>query len=109
MTGALIEDTMELLASDLREVKLRMRCLFTQERVAASASLFLDGLLSDECLNLHWFDTIAEAKQLIEAWRGEYNECRPHMALGYLSPLQYADGAITSMPRIGGIAVENQP
>ena len=48
MTGASIETTLELWASSLREVKGRMRGLFTQERVAASAGLFLDGLLGDE-------------------------------------------------------------
>ena len=48
MAGASIETTLELWASSLREVKGRMRGLFTQERVAASANLFLDGLLGDE-------------------------------------------------------------
>lgn len=45
MTGASVEATLELWASSLREVKARMRPLFTQERVAASAGQFLDGLL----------------------------------------------------------------
>src|SRR5258706_11219792 len=45
MAGASIETTLELWASSLRNVKVRMRPLFTQERVAASAGLFLDGLL----------------------------------------------------------------
>ena len=43
MAGASIEATLELWASSLREVKARMRPLFTQERVAASAGHFLDG------------------------------------------------------------------
>jgi hypothetical protein len=45
MSGASIEETLELWAASLRKVKARMRPLFTQERVAASAGLFLDGLL----------------------------------------------------------------
>jgi putative transposase len=49
-----------------------------------------NGSLRDECLNLHWFDTIAQASQLIEAWRRDYNESRPHMALSNLSPAEYA-------------------
>lgn len=49
-----------------------------------------NGSLRDECLNLHWFETIAEAKRLIEAWRREYNESRPHMALGNETPQEYA-------------------
>ena len=66
-----------------------------------------NGSLRDECLNLHWFDTIAEARQLIEAWRIDYNVSRPHMALGNLIPAEYAAGITTSMPSIGGIAVGN--
>ena len=45
MADASIEATLELWASSLREVKARIRPLFTQGCVAASASLFLDGLL----------------------------------------------------------------
>src|SRR5664279_3860909 len=48
MTGISIETTLELWASSLRAVKARMAPLFTQERVAASAGLFLDGLLADQ-------------------------------------------------------------
>ena len=44
MAGASIETTLELWAASLRDVKARMRGLFTQERVAASAGKFLDGL-----------------------------------------------------------------
>ncbi len=44
----------------------------------------------DECLNRHWFLSLEEAKEKIEAWRQEYNESRPHRALNDLSPSQYA-------------------
>ena len=44
----------------------------------------------DECLNLHWFLSLQEAQEKIEAWRQEYNESRPHKALNHLSPSQYA-------------------
>src|SRR5690349_10516762 len=54
MSGASIEETLELWAASLREVKARMRPLFTQERVAASAGLFLDGLLGDERRKTGW-------------------------------------------------------
>ncbi len=66
-----------------------------------------NGSLRDECLNLHWFDTIAEARGLIEAWRVDYNVSRSHMALGNLSPAEYAPWTTTSTPPIGGIAVSN--
>src|ERR1700737_1173744 len=48
MAGASIETTLELWASSLRDVKARIRPLFTQERVAGSAGLFLDGVVGAE-------------------------------------------------------------
>src|SRR6202051_371159 len=54
MAGASIETTLELWASSLRDVKARIRPLFTQERVAASAGLFLDGVLGDERRKNGW-------------------------------------------------------
>src|SRR3978361_2093957 len=48
MVGASIEATLERWASELRDVKARLRPLFQQERMAASAGLFLDGLLGEE-------------------------------------------------------------
>jgi len=41
-----------------------------------------NGTLRDECLNIHWFGSIVEAKRLIEAWRIDYNDRLPLMALG---------------------------
>ncbi len=49
-----------------------------------------NGSLRDECLNLHWFETTAEARQLIETWRIYYNVSRPRMALGNIPPAEYA-------------------
>jgi len=40
----------------------------------------------DECLNVHWFTSLADAQLLIETWRLDYNHCRPHSALGYQTP-----------------------
>ena len=67
MTGASIETTLELWASSLRDVKARMRGLFTQDRVAASAGLFLDGLLGDERRKTGWMR--AEAAGDPGPWR----------------------------------------
>lgn len=67
MTGASIETTLELWATSLRDVKARMRGLFTQERVAASAGLFLDGLLGDERRKTGWMR--AEAAGHPGPWR----------------------------------------
>jgi hypothetical protein len=48
VAGVAVEDALELWASSLREVKRRLRPLFSQERVAVSAGLFLDGLFGPE-------------------------------------------------------------
>ncbi|ASD78292.1 IS3 family transposase [Burkholderia gladioli] len=49
-----------------------------------------NGSFRDECLNLHWFETLGEAKAIIEAWRRDYNESRPHSALKDLAPAEFA-------------------
>jgi SRSO17 transposase len=67
MSGASIETTLELWASSLRDVKARIRSLFTQDRVAGSASLFLDGLLGDERRKTGWMR--AEAAGDPGPWR----------------------------------------
>jgi putative transposase len=46
--------------------------------------------LRDECLNVHQFHSLAHAKAIIEAWRIDYNEHRPHGSLGDLTPAEYA-------------------
>jgi SRSO17 transposase len=67
VSGASIEATLELWASSLREVKARMRPLFTQERVALSAGQFLDGLLGPERRKTGWMR--AEAAGDPGPWR----------------------------------------
>lgn len=49
-----------------------------------------NGSLRDECLNVHWFETLAEAKARIETWRKDYNESRPHQALREQTPVEFA-------------------
>lgn len=44
----------------------------------------------EECLNAHYFDSLSEAKVIIEDWRKMYNEFRPHTALKGLTPVEYA-------------------
>jgi putative transposase len=49
-----------------------------------------NGRLRDECLNEHWFVSLAHARAVIEAWRREYNEEWPKKSLGGLTPSGYA-------------------
>ena len=67
ITGASIATTVEVWASSRRDVKGRIRGLLTQERVAASANLFLDGLLGDERRKAGWMH--AEAAGDPGPWR----------------------------------------
>ena len=65
-----------------------------------------NGSLRDECLNLHWFESMAEARGVIEAWRRDYNESRPHMALGHRTPQEYRLLMGGSPPERGPAAAE---
>jgi putative transposase len=49
-----------------------------------------NGRLRDECLNVHQFTSIEDARAKIEAWRIDYNQRRPHGSLGHLTPDEYA-------------------
>lgn len=49
-----------------------------------------NGKLRDECLNEHWFAGIDEARRIVEAWRCDYNQQRPHSALGNRTPQEFA-------------------
>jgi putative transposase len=44
------------------------------------------GRLRDECLDQHWFLSLADARRIVEAWREDYNRARPHSGLGYRTP-----------------------
>jgi putative transposase len=48
-----------------------------------------NGKFRDECLNEHWFLSLADARRIIEDWRIDYNWNRPHSSLGNLTPMEY--------------------
>jgi len=48
-----------------------------------------NGRLRDECLNVHQFASLADAQAIIEAWRMDYNQRRPHSSLGHLTPNEF--------------------
>ncbi len=67
-----------------------------------------NGRFRDECLNEHWFLHLADARRIIEAWRIDYNSNRPHSALGYATPEDFASshqghapGEMTTNARTG--------
>jgi putative transposase len=49
-----------------------------------------NGRFRQECLNEHWFLSLDDARDKVEAWRRDYNEERPHSALGNATPEEYA-------------------
>jgi putative transposase len=47
------------------------------------------GRFRDECLDRHWFVGLSEARHTSEIWRQDYNQSRPHSALGYRPPEEF--------------------
>ena len=59
-----------------------------------------NGRFRAECLNTHWFLSLADAQEKVENWRRYYNEERPHGAIGQKSPITLLnhDGATSPPP-----------
>jgi putative transposase len=49
-----------------------------------------NGKFRDECLNEHWFASLAQAREVIAEWRRDYNEVRPHSSCGRIPPARFA-------------------
>ena len=50
------------------------------------------GKFQDECLSMHAFSSLSNAREIIETWRMEYNTERPHSSLNYLTPGEFLRG-----------------
>ena len=50
-----------------------------------------NGRLRDECLNTNWFMSVRHAREVIESWRQDYNEVRPHSSLKGRTPREFAE------------------
>ena len=57
-----------------------------------------NGSFRDECLNLHWFLSLEDARQKIESWRQDYNSFRPHSSLDGLTPNQFVEKQFEAAP-----------
>lgn len=53
----------------------------------------LNGRFRQECLNQHWFRSLDEAREIIDAWRYHYNHERPHSTLNYMTPVAFVNKA----------------
>lgn len=63
-----------------------------------------NGKLRDDILDRELFYSVKEAKVIVENWRLEYNNNRPHSSLGYRTPAEFAAGCIASAPACSGPA-----
>jgi putative transposase len=59
------------------------------------------GRLRDECLNENWFISLNHAKEVIESWRIDYNEGRPHTSLGGLTPREFVENTGEILTAVG--------
>jgi len=68
-----------------------------------------NGKFRDECLNEHWFVTMAQARRVIENWRLEYNRERPHSSLDDLTPEEFAAKALAMPERSVSLTADSIP
>jgi putative transposase len=57
-----------------------------------------NGKFRAECLNAHWFLSLDDARSNMEAWRKDYNEVRPHSAIGNKPPITLMNGSEAASP-----------
>lgn len=57
-----------------------------------------NGKFRDECLNENWFMSLDQVRKIVETWRVDYNQNRPHSALGDLTPAEFK---LQEMSKIG--------
>lgn len=69
-----------------------------------------NGKLRDECLNMEIFVNLKEVQMVLDAWKEEYNEHRPHSSLGYLTPKEFAQSRVDcAAPDVSCGLLDGQP
>lgn len=58
----------------------------------------LNGKFRTECLNTHWFMSLEDAREKMEDWRRDYNEQRPHSAIGNRRPVELLNRSVVAQP-----------
>jgi putative transposase len=84
---------------------IRLRFIEPGKPVQNAVMESFNGRLRDECLNQHWFTSLADARRLVEDWRLDYNEVRPHSSLGYRTPKEVHQQLIRSFDSFDVVAV----
>lgn len=67
-----------------------------------------NGRFREEGLNLHWFTSIGEAREIIEDWWADYNTQRPHSSLKYQTPEEFAAARLLGFEQIERHCVRHQ-
>jgi putative transposase len=67
-----------------------------------------NGRLRAECLNEHWFLSVADAQEILYIWREDYNSQRPHGALKNMTPDEFAKQALGTHPHGGGKSTKDR-
>ena len=62
-----------------------------------------NGRLRDELLNETLFRSLQHARGVLEDWRRDYNEARPHSKLGWLTPRAYAEALCRKAGRVAAL------
>ena len=65
---------------------------------ATSRQLAFATVLRGECLNTHWFLSLDDARQKMEDWGRDYNEVRPHTAIGNKARISLLNGSSAPPP-----------
>lgn len=65
------------------------------------------GKFRDECLNMEVFGNVREAQIVVEGWKEEYNERRPHSALGGLTPAEFASRSVSFVSPTAALRLQN--
>ncbi len=58
-----------------------------------------NGKFRTECPNAHWFMSLPDAREKVEAWRRDYNELRPYSAIGNKPPISLVNRPPACSPR----------
>lgn len=93
-TGIVVDNGPELISKVLDEWANRngVRLHFIDPGKPAQNAFIesFNGRFRDECLNEHWFTSLADARRIIEAWRIDDNINRLYSGLGYATPREFA-------------------
>jgi putative transposase len=68
-----------------------------------------NGKFRDECVNEHWFITMAHARRVIEGWRIEYNTERPHSSLADMTPQEFAERDLAMNKKAISLTADSNP